>query len=413
MDFELEEGHSDLRVLAAGLLDRVAESGAGRAGGAAHGEAGGGVALSGPGGTPYDVAAWKAMAQAGLLDACLPAQAGGPGLGAVGLAVLLREVGAHVADVPAFATLALGALPVAWHGTPAQRELLRPVTDGELVLTAAVREAGNLGAPRTVARRSGDGYLLDGVKIAVPYAREAAAILVPATVPGVGTGVFLVPPDAGGVSHHVHPTATAQPASRIGLAEVWVAQDALLGGRADGSAAADLDRLAMAGAAATVSGVLAGALKLTTAHVKTRVQFGRPLAEFQAVTMQVADVYVAGRALDVAMWAGCSRLAAGDEPAGPDVDEVLAVAAWHAAGPALRALYTCQHLHGGLGLDVTYPLHRYFAWGTQYAHFVGGEQARLDILGGLLAAGQRQPGQPEPGLAPPGQPEPAQAVRGV
>jgi alkylation response protein AidB-like acyl-CoA dehydrogenase len=432
MDFELEESHSDLRVLAAGLLDRIAEASA-----AAGGGPGGGAAQTpgGDGGAPYDVAAWKAMAQAGLLDACLPEDAGGAGLGAIGLAVLLREVGAHVAQVPAFATLALGALPVARHGTRSQRELLRPVADGELVLTAAVREPGNFAAPRTVARRSADGYLLDGIKIAVPYARQAAAILVPATVPGEGTGVFLVPPGAAGVSHHVHPTATAQPAARIGLAGVRVAQDALLGDRADGAAAADLDRLAVAGAAATVSGVLAGALKLTTAHVKTREQFGRPLAEFQAVTMQVADVYVAGRALDAAMWAGCWRLAAGDGPGAmaPDADEVLAVAAWHAAGPALRALYTCQHLHGGLGLDVTYPLHRYFAWGTDYAHLLGGEQARLDILGGLLAAAQPQqppreqpPREQPPREQPPrgepqwegaqrerSQPGPAPAVRGA
>ena len=319
MDFELEESHSDLRVLAAGLLDRIAETsaaggapggGPGDGAGRAHVGAGGAAA-----GAAYDVAAWKAMAQAGLLDACLPEELGGAGLGAIGLAVLLREVGAHVTEVPAFATLALGALPVARHGTGSQRELLRPVADGELVLSAAVREPGNFAAPRTVARRSGDGYVLDGVKIAVPYAQEAAVILVPATVPGVGTGVFLVPPAADGVSHQVHPTATGQPAARIGLAGVRVAPGALLGDRADGAAAADLDRLAVAGAAATVSGVLAGALKLTTAHVKTREQFGRPLAEFQAVTMQIADVYVAGRALDAAMWAGCWRLAAGESQA--------------------------------------------------------------------------------------------------
>ena len=90
------------------------------------------------------------------------------------------------------------------------------------------------------------------------------------------------------------------------------------------------------------------------------------------------------------------------------IDEVLAVAAWHAAGPALRALYTCQHLHGGLGLDVTYPLHRYFAWGTQYAHLLGGEQARLDILGGLLAAAQ-QPAREQPQARSPDRPRPSGA----
>lgn len=377
MDFDLDESHSDLRAVAAGLLDRVAE----------HNH---GTAM--PDGA-YDVAAWKAMAQSGLLDACLPEELGGAGLGMVGLAVLLREVGAHVAAVPAFATLALGALPVARHGTRSQQELLSAVTDGELVLTAAVREPGNLGPPRTIARPSGDGYMLEGIKTAVPYAQEAAAVLIPATVPGVGVGVFLVPPDADGVSHHRHPTATGEPASRIGLEAVWVGADALLGGRVDGVAAADLDRHAVAGAAATVSGVLAGALKLTAAHVKNREQFGRPLAEFQAVTMQIADVYIAGRALDVAMWAACWRLSARGALADTDTDtdEVLAVAAWHTAGPALRALYTCQHLHGGLGTDVTYPLHRYFAWGTQYARSLGGEHARIGILGDLLAHAATRP----------------------
>jgi alkylation response protein AidB-like acyl-CoA dehydrogenase len=383
MDFDLEEGQAEFRDLAAGLLDRVG---------------------SGPDPeTPYDTSVWKAMAQAGLLDACLPEEAGGAGLGAVGLAVLLREVGSHVAAVPAFATLALGAFPVARHGTPSQRAILPGVTDGELVLTAAVREPGNLGPPRTVARRAGDGFLLTGVKVVVPYAQEAAVILVPATVPGEGVGVFLVPPGVTGMSHHVYPTASGEPAYRIGLDAVWVGEEALLGRRPDGVAARDLDRYAVAGAAAIMSGVLAGALKLTTAHVKTREQFGRPLAEFQAVTMQVADIYVAGRALDAAMWAGCWRLGADgrahdntddntddntSDDTHDDTDEVLAVAACCAAGPALRALYTCQHLHGGIGVDMTYPLQRHFAVGTHYARFLGGEGARLDVLASLLAASQ-------------------------
>ncbi len=267
MDFELDDSHADVRNLAAGLLDRAAASCRATASIVPSGGVPGSDA-------PYDVAVWKAMAQAGLLDACLPDDAGGAGLGAVGLAVLLREVGAHVAEVPAFATLALGAFPVARHGT------------------------------------------------------------------------------------------------------------------------GDLARHALAGVAAIVSGVLAGALKLTAGHVKNREQFGRPLAEFQAVTMQVADVYIASRALDAAMWASCWRLGPAAGLGHVDADELLAVAAWHAAGPALRALYACQHLHGGLGVDVTYPLHRHFAWGTQYAQIIGGEQARLDSLGDLLAGPATPPPAP-------------------
>src|SRR6266487_5432578 len=122
MDFDLDESQSEFRAAAAGLLDRVADH----------------TVRATRADAPYDVAAWKAMAQAGLLEACLPADAGGAGLGAVGLAALLREVGAHVAAVPAFATLALGAFPIARHGTPAQQAQLAAVADGERVLTAAV-----------------------------------------------------------------------------------------------------------------------------------------------------------------------------------------------------------------------------------------------------------------------------------
>jgi alkylation response protein AidB-like acyl-CoA dehydrogenase len=97
--------------------------------------------------------------------------------------------------------------------------------------------------------------------------------------------------------------------------------------------------------------------------------------------MQIGDVYIAKRALDVAMWAGAWRLAEGHD----DSAEVLAVAAWAACEGALRALYTCQHLHGGLGLDVTYPLHRHFAWGKHYAHLLGGAEEQLDAIGALVA----------------------------
>ncbi|MFD0855675.1 acyl-CoA dehydrogenase family protein, partial [Actinomadura adrarensis] len=142
-----------------------------------------------------------------------------------------------------------------------------------------------------------------------------------------------------------------------------------------------LRRSAVAGAVALSSGVIEGALALTTEYVKTREQFGRALAQFQAVTMQVGDVYIAKRGVDVAVWAAAWRLATQAD----DIDEVLAIASYNACDPVVKALYTCQHLHGGIGLDVTYPLHRYFAWGKQTAHLLGGAEDQLDSLGLLIA----------------------------
>jgi 3-oxo-4-pregnene-20-carboxyl-CoA dehydrogenase alpha subunit len=238
---------------------------------------------------------------------------------------------------------------------------------------------GPPGAVATTARHDGDGFVLDGVKTFVPYAAEASRILVPATVEGEGIGIFLVEPSR--VSLTPQPSSTTEPLSRVELAGVRAGEDALLGGVADGAAWRTFRRSAVAGAVALSSGVIEGALNLTTEYVKTREQFGRALAQFQAVTMQIGDVYIAKRALDVAVWAGTWRLATG----APDVDEVLAIASYNACDQVVKALYTCQHLHGGIGLDVTYPLHRYFAWGKQAGHLLGGAEDQLDTLGTLIS----------------------------
>jgi alkylation response protein AidB-like acyl-CoA dehydrogenase len=367
VDFDLDETQRELRDLAADVLGREASPER--------------LEAFEKSGAPYDAAAWKALAQAGLLGVCLPEDAGGAGLGPVEMAVLLREAGAHTAPVPLYAALALAAVPIARHGTPAQRALLEPLGEGGTVLTGAFREPGPSGTVAATARGDGGGYMLDGVKTFVPYAAEASRILVPARLDGGDVEVFLVEPDA--VALTPQPSATTEPLSRVELAGVRVGADALLGGGTGGEAWRTLRRAAVAGAVAIASGVVGSALKLTTDHVKTREQFGRPLAQFQAVTMQVGDVYIAKRAVDVAMWAGVWRFA----ESLPDADEVLAVAAYNACDPVPRALYTCQHLHGGIGLDVTYPLHRRFAWGKQVCHLLGGADDQLDALGALVAAG--------------------------
>ncbi|MBC6462038.1 acyl-CoA/acyl-ACP dehydrogenase [Actinomadura sp. HBU206391] len=366
MSFDLDEDQRELQGLAAGLLDRETT--------------GDRLEALEKNGAAFDRELWTSLARSGLLGVCLPESVGGAGLGAVELAVVLREIGSHVAPVPAFAALALAAVPIARHGTAGQRELLAPLVAGETVLTGAVREPG-AGEPATTARRDGGSYVLDGVKTFVPYADVASHILVPARTES-GVGVFLVEPGAAALTPH--PSATGEPMSRVRLDGVRVGADALLGDpdAQPGSAYRTLIRFARAGATATVSGVIAAALELTTEYVKTREQFGRKLAQFQAVTMQIGDAYIAKRSLDVAMWAGAWRLDASAEEA----DEVLTVASYNACDPVLKALYTCQHLHGGIGLDVTYPLHRFFAWGKHYAHLLGGAEAQLDTLGTLIAA---------------------------
>jgi alkylation response protein AidB-like acyl-CoA dehydrogenase len=134
--------------------------------------------------------------------------------------------------------------------------------------------------------------------------------------------------------------------------------------------------LAVAGACCLADGALAAALELTTAHVRLRCQFGRPLATFQAVAQQIADIYIAARTLHLAALSACWPLATG-RPAGGDLD----IAAYWLAAEAPAALRACHHLHGGIGMDVSYPLHRYSALVRDLVRFVGGGDYRLDRLG--------------------------------
>jgi alkylation response protein AidB-like acyl-CoA dehydrogenase len=323
--------------------------------------------------------AWKALGRAGLLTLAVPEELGGAGLGVVETAVVLTEVGRATAPVPALETLALGVLPVARCGTRAQLDgLLGAVGDGA-VLTAAPHEpsAPFTAAPRTVARRDGEGWTLTGTLIGVRSAAEAYRVLVPASLGGGGVGVLVVDPTAPGVSQAPTPSSSGLPEATLRLDGARVGPDGLLGGDDGGRVLAELHRLAVVGACAVGDGVLAKALELTAAHLRTREQFGRPLATFQAVAQQVADVYLAARTLHLATLAACWQLGGAAHPSATDD---VAVAGYWLADQALPALHACQHLHGGLGVDVSYPLHRHYAWVKDLARFAGGVEHRLEAL---------------------------------
>jgi alkylation response protein AidB-like acyl-CoA dehydrogenase len=325
--------------------------------------------------------AWRALADSGLLALALPAELGGDGLGIAEVAMVLTEVGRAATPVPAFAALALGVLPISRLGSEQQQAALLPgIASGDSLVTAALHEpsAPLVRRPATTAVAVDGSWSLSGTKIGVPYAATAAKILVPASVLG-GTGVFLVDPRADGVTLTPARNSSASPECTVVLAGVRVEETDLLEDRRSGEAIATLHRFALAGAAALADGTLAGALELTTAHVGTREQFGKPLAGFQAVAQEIADVYVASRTLHLAAMSAAWRLSAG-----LDADADLDIAAYWLAEEAPKALAICHHLHGGLGVDVTYPLHRYYSAVKDLGRFVGGTASRLDKLGELV-----------------------------
>jgi 3-oxo-4-pregnene-20-carboxyl-CoA dehydrogenase alpha subunit len=345
--------------------------------------------------TDLDTGLWKDLARAGLLSLALPADVGGDELGVQATAAVLTEVGRCAARVPALATLALGVLPVARSADSALKQrLLGGVAAGETVLTAAIREPSDPmpAAPRTVATLTGGGQqgTLTGLKTGVPYAAAANWILVPASVgtpdARAQTVVAVIEPDADGLSCQRTRSSSGLPEYTLRLANTPVLH--LL----DGCDAGGLYRIAIAGACAVADGVLAAALDLTTEHVRTREQFGRPLATFQAVAQQIADVYATARTLHLATLSACWELDTGRD-AGRDTD----VAAYWLACRGPRAMRTCHHLHGGLGMDITYPLPRYSALLTDLVALVGGADDRLERLSRReLSWRERDPLEPDP-----------------
>lgn len=370
MDFTFSEVQDDLRGLAAQILseritpERLKEVEAG---------------------DDFDRRVWDDFARANLLGVALPEDVGGMGYGIMELAVLLEEVGAHVAPVPLLASVGLAAMTIAEHGTSEQRTAHLPgVIDGSSVLTAALQESGDADplTPLTTARREGSGWRLDGRKVGVPYGALADKILVTATTGAASTGVFLVDPGSAGLAIEATRCTSREPQANLVLDGAVVDESCVIGEPMSGrEVVRSVHRRALAGMCATAVGVFDRALRITAGYLSEREQFGRPLATFQGATLKAADAYVDVEAIRAATWSAIWLLSEG-RPA----DEALAIAKFWVADGGQRVAAACQHLHGGMGVDIDYPIHRYFLWAKQLELTLGGATAQLLRIGEMLAA---------------------------
>jgi alkylation response protein AidB-like acyl-CoA dehydrogenase len=324
------------------------------------------------------------LATAGLTGINLPEEVGGAGLGFIEAALLVEAAGKSAAYVPAIETIATGAPAIAEFGTEAQRQRWLPgVVAGDVVVTTALVElGGSPDAPALTAEKSGDGYTLTGAKSCVPSGLVADVAVVPALIDGGEVGVFLVDLSASGVSRTWQLTNAERPDAILEFDHVALTAEELLG-----SASTGLDIVhwlvlrATAAAAVAEAGVTSAAIALTAEYTKTREQFDRPIATFQAVGQRAADAYVDSQAIWLTAWQAAWRIAEG-LPA----DDAVAVAKFWAAEGGQRVVHAAVHLHGGVGVDRDYPLHRYFLLTKQLELTLGGATEQLLRLGAMMAA---------------------------
>ena len=332
----------------------------------------------------FDRDLWSELAKAGLLGISLPTANGGAGLGFLATALLLEQAGRHAAPVPLMPTLVLGALPIAEFGTADQKAKILPgVADGSIVLTAALLEPGNEpNQPAARAAQNGSGWLISGSKTCVIAGPVADYFLVPAAT-GQGTmGVFLVDARAPGVTVTPLKTTSGSPEARVDLELVSVEPDDVIGTRTGG---ADIVEWIMIHATAALCSQMAGVAKqavtLTAEYAKTREQFDRPIATFQAVAQRVADASIDAEGIQLTSRQAAWRLGEGMGSA-----QEVAIAKYWAAEGGQRVVHAAQHVHGGMGVDRDYPLHRYFLMAKQLELTMGGSTTHLLKLGRMIAS---------------------------
>jgi alkylation response protein AidB-like acyl-CoA dehydrogenase len=324
---------------------------------------------------------WSLLAAADLLGLAVPTDIGGGGLGLTEICLVLQAQGRVVAPVPLWPTL-VGSLVLGRAApAPAATRWLPGVARGEVVLSVALRRVieSPSATPGVVARSApgGDGFVLTGTEPAVPDAHVADRVLVPARTESGDPVVVLVDPAADGARLERATTTNREIHPHLHLDGVVVPADEVVGGA---EALVLLRHAATTALCALQIGVCEAALGRTADYLNQRRQFERPLSAFQATMLRAADAAIDLEAMRVTLWQAAWRVDTG-RPA----EESVAVAAWQAAERGQRIVHATQHLHGGIGADVTYPIHRYFLWGKQIELQLGGASRQLSGLGALLA----------------------------
>ena len=374
MDFNLSDDQREMRSLAARILDDATDADT--------------VPEPPQNGATYDEGLWSTLAEAGLLGMSISEAGGGMGFGMVELGLLLEEQGRTLAPVPLTATIAMAAMTIDRHGSAEQRDAwLARIISGDAIMTAAITECGNhdVLAPIAKAESDGNGYKLSGTKVAVPYAPQAEAFIVTAEAEG-GPALFIVEAGTDGLTVEAQVATSGEPLGLVTLDDVELAGDAVVGSiETGGDVIADLVARSRVALAQRQVGIAAEALRRTAAYSSERIQFGKPLGSMQAVQQRAADAFI-----DVEAMRSSALLAAWQiDHDASSIADVAAAKYWAAMG-GHRVVHTAQHLHGGTGADITYPIHRFFLHAIHISEELGGASPMAAEIGKAIAEGRTE-----------------------
>jgi alkylation response protein AidB-like acyl-CoA dehydrogenase len=326
-----------------------------------------------------DADLWRSLSRAGLLGAGVPEEFGGLGLGFVEVGLLLEEAGRTAASVPLQESLGMVGMAVRDLGRPDQRRsILSALAAGEAVLAPALTEPSTDPlSPLLCAAGDPDRWLLNGTKDFVLSSRAPTHFLVSAHLAGVGPRLLALGADREGLRTESRPGAAL---GRLTFEDLPIGAEDVLGELAESGAVPVAVRYATAATCAVMAGVLARVVRLTADYASTREQFGRPIGSFQAVGQRAADAFTAAWSVELTARQACWCL--GD---GRDGAAEVAVAKYIAATAGAEVSRAAHHLHGGIGMDRGYPLHRYTALAKRLELLLGGASEQAAALGDVIA----------------------------
>jgi alkylation response protein AidB-like acyl-CoA dehydrogenase len=323
----------------------------------------------------FDRELWGKLIEADILSTAAPESLGGGGFGVLEQVAVLVALGRQMAAVPYLESVVLGAGALAKFGSQAlPQEWATAAINGSKIIAVALD--GEMGEGPVKANASGGGFKLTGSRTQITYGPVADAFLVPAETDS-GTKVFLVAAGDPGVTISALDTTGHGSVGHLELQGVEADSDRVVGGD---EVAAWLTTHGALGRSAFQLGVLERALELTSQYAREREQFDRPIGSFQAVSARLADGYIDVKGLRLTLTQAAWRLSE-DLPA----DVEVSTAAFWAADAGHRVAHTTVHVHGGVGIDVDHPVHRYFLAAKQTEFAVGGATGQLLRVGRELA----------------------------
>ncbi|MBV1893633.1 MAG: acyl-CoA/acyl-ACP dehydrogenase [Ilumatobacteraceae bacterium] len=324
------------------------------------------------GGEP-DLEAWSPLADIGVLSA---GSTSGPALAE--LVIVFEELGRSSLHLPLLTSVVCGSMPLRQFGGVQHRELVAAVENGETRLTSSVIGQPFLDRPLELDQQ-GSSLRLSGQANLVLDAAGSTAIVALGTDADANGSTMVVAPLADTTIQAQKGTDGLE-LGRVDFAGVEISENNVVGQRGQGQEIwAWVRNRARLCLAATMLGSSVAALDLTANYVREREQFGKPLAAFQAVSQRAADSYVDVEGMKLATWNAVTALEAGRE-----AERSATIAAFWASEAGQRVAHSAQHLHGGIGVDISYPVHRHFLNLKQNAMLLGPPSLLLEEIGELL-----------------------------